>query len=117
MVRGDTRTVTETVGPAGLDVNGIAGWSFWLTAKYDPNDADVNAVFQKVPADWALQSTGNATTAGVTLCTIQPADTASLPAYEVSLFYDVQAKDTNGNIFTIDNGTLTVSADVTISTV
>lgn len=116
MVRGDTRTVTETVGPTGLDSNGISGWSFWFTAKYDPNDADANAVFQKVPADWALQVAGDATTAGVILCTINPNDTLSLPAYRVVLFYDVQAKDTSGHIFTIDSGDLTVVADVTIST-
>lgn len=116
MPRGDTRTVTETVGPTGLGSGGVAGWSFWFTAKLNLSDADTAAVIRKLPADWAIQTVGSDTVAGVVLCTINPADTASLPPYQVALSYDVQAKDTSGNIFTIDSGTLTVTADVTTVT-
>lgn len=123
MTRGDTKTVTETIQPKDalgnqvLGANGIAGWSFWMTAKYDAGDADSAAVFQKVPINWTANTNGNQTTAGVATCTLNPSDTSALPPYQVTLVYDVQAKDTSGNIFTIDSGTLTVTPDVTIATV
>lgn len=123
MYRGDTRTITETIQPLAADgtqvlgASGITGWSFWLTVKKDPGDADASAVFQKVPGSWTTNNPGNATTAGVVTCTINPADTASLPGYRSVLQFDVQAKDGSGNVFTIDRGTLTVDADVTVTTV
>ena len=122
MTRGDTRTVTTTVsnldaqGNTVLGTNGVTGWSFWMTAKYDTGDSDASAVFQKLPASFTIVTPGNATTPALVQCTLAPADTSSLPGYQVVLSYDVQAKDTNSNIFTVDSGTLTVSADVTIAT-
>lgn len=116
MTRGDTRTITETIGPTGLPAGGIAGWSFWFTAKVSADDPDSAAVVQKLPAAWAIQTVGSSSIAGVVLCTLNPSDTANLPPYQVNLVYDVQAKDTNGNIFTLDNGILTVVTDVTIAT-
>ncbi len=116
MTRGDTRTITETVGPTGLPAGGIAGWSFWFTAKISAEDPDSAAVVQKLPAAWAIQTLGSPSVAGVVICTLNPTDTSSLPPYQVNLVYDVQAKDTNGNIFTLDSGTLTVMSDVTITT-
>ncbi len=116
MYRGDTKTVQETIGPTGLDSNGIAGWSFWFTAKYDPSESDAAAAIKRVPNDWTVQEAGNATTAGVVVTTLTPATTASLPPYTVVLAYDVQCKDDHGNIFTLDAGTLTILPDVTIAT-
>ena len=122
MTRGDTRIVTTTIsnldanGNVVFGVNGVTGWTFWMTAKYDPGDTDASAVFQKLPASFSITTPGNAATPAVVTCTLAPADTASLPGYQVVLSYDVQAKDTSGNIFTVDSGTLTVSADVTIAT-
>lgn len=122
MTRGDTKTVTETIAPVNssgqqvLGASGVTGWLFWMTAKHDPRDTDAAAVFQKLPVQWTVTQAGNLTTSAIVFCILAPADTASLPPYQSSLYYDVQAKDTSGNIFTIDSGTLIVSADVTIAT-
>lgn len=116
MTRGDTKTVTVTVGPAGLGAGGITGWSFWFTAKHDPGDADTAAVVQKLPAAWQIQTAGSSTVAGVAFCVLAPGDTSALPAYQSNLTYDIQGKDTNGNIFTLDSGAFTVSADITTVT-
>jgi hypothetical protein len=116
MPRGDDKTFTEYVGPAGLDSNGINGWQFWLTVKYDDDDADGDAVFQKVPGEWQMAQKGDASTQGIAFCNIVPADTNSLPGHQVALVYDVQAKDTAGHIFTLESGTWTVTADSTVST-
>src|SRR5260370_30824781 len=117
MIRRDTKTVTETIQPKDILGNqvlgsgGITGWQFWMTAKYDPGDPDSLAVFQKLPAAWSVTQAGNTTTPGIVFCILSPADTASVPGYQVLLSYDVQAKDTGGHIFTIDSGTLIVAAD------
>lgn len=123
MYRGDSLTVTETVGPVGLGANGIQGWQFRMTAKWDADDPDSAAVFQKVPSAWQITTQGVGPTgsppvggtAGVVFCNLLPSDTASLPAYQVALQFDVQATDASGHVFTIDAGTLTVFADVTIT--
>jgi len=122
MYRGDTKTVTVTVQPVDASGNqvlgsgGIAGWSFWMTAKRDPSDLDSQAVFQKLPAAWSISSAGDATHPGVAFCNLAPADTASLPPYQLTLVYDIQAKDLTGNIFTIDAGAILVNVDITIAT-
>lgn len=116
MYRGDSLTVTETIGPSGLDANGITNWLFWFTAKYDPSDADAKAVVKKVPTDFQVLNPGNATTAAVVYCNLASADTVSCPGHRVDLVFDVQAKDANGNVFTLDSGTLTVLPDVTQAT-
>jgi len=119
MSRGDARTLTATVQPLDafgnqvLGASGITGWKFWFTAKYDYSDADATAVFQKLPAAWQITTAGNATTPGIAICNLVHSDTAALPAYQVTLVYDVQAEDANGNPYTIDAGTLVVSPDVT----
>lgn len=122
MTRGDTRTVTTTIsnldanGNPALGSSGVTGWEFWMTAKYDPGDSDANAVFQKLNASFNIQTAGNASTPAVITCTLLPTDTSSLPGHQVTLAYDVQGKDTSGDIFTVDSGTLTVQPDVTIAT-
>lgn len=118
--RNTSYTFTETIQPQGsggyvLGANGILGWTFWLTAKYDYSDADAAAAIQKLPASWTIQVHGDSTTAGVVFCTINPADTAALPPYQVTLVFDVKAKDESGRIFSVDDGTLTVSPDVSVS--
>lgn len=121
MYSGNSRTVTESVGPTGLGAPGIAGWEFWLTVKWDPSDPDADAVLQKGPSAWTITTPGDGTAnppiAGVAFCNILPADTITLGAYQVELTFDVRAKDSLGNIFTIDYGTLTVVPSVTQATV
>jgi hypothetical protein len=122
MIRGDTRIVTTTI--SNLDANnnvvlgssGVTGWQFWMTAKYDPNDADSAAVFQILPAAFTVPTAGNASTPAVIQCSLPPSATANLPGHQVALVYDVQGVDTSGNVFTVDSGTLTVVADVTVTT-
>lgn len=115
MSRGDTKFVTETVGPTGLGANGIQNWQFWMTAKRDAGDPDSAAIFQKLPAAWTITQQGSPTLAGIVTCTLAPADTSALPPYQVVLVYDVTAQDTNSNEFTIDSGTITVTPDITLA--
>ncbi len=40
----------------------------------------------------------------------------ALPAFEISLLYDMQLKEANGDMTTVDSGTLMVNPDVTRKT-
>ena len=114
MTRGDTKVVRVTVSHTTLPPNGLAGYSFWFTAKNDVSDLDTDAVIKKVPADFTTVTVGDDTTTdGVATCKILPTDTSSLADFPVPLFYDVQAEDGAGNVTTIASGTFTVSPDVT----
>jgi hypothetical protein len=122
MSRGDSATFTETIQPVNslgqqvLSSNGITGWEFWLTLKWDWGDDDGAAVFQKIPSDWTITQPGDMVTPGIAFVNINPADTASLPGRTVKLKYDVQAKNAIGNIFTLESGTWTIVPDATRAT-
>ena len=115
MTRGDTKLVQVTL--SNLTASGLAGYSFWFTVKNDVSDLDAAAVIQKSGAEFAVVANGDATTPGVVTCKLDPADTAGLPDYLVSLPYDVQVKDSLGNITTVASGHLKVSPDTTRATV
>jgi hypothetical protein len=114
MFRGRSMTITESL--TNLGSSGISGFKFWFTAKNDYADADAAAAIQKLPAAWAQDTAGDATHPGVAHCNLAPADTASLPPYQIVLVFDVQAEDALGNFFTVDSGTLTVMPSVTTVT-
>ena len=111
MSRGDTKIGQVTV--SNLSASGLTGCSFWFTAKNKVSDADASAVIKKLPVDFSIITVGSDTVAGVAQFTIAPADTDTLADYAVSLVYDVQMKDTNGNITTLVDGTLLVNPDKT----
>jgi hypothetical protein len=67
--------------------------------------------------DFTTVTLGDADTDGVITCTIDHADTSTLPDYDSILLYDVQVEDSDGNVTTVANGNLTVKVDVTRTTV
>jgi hypothetical protein len=111
MSHGDTRVIQTTIN--NLTSSGLTSCTFWLTCKRAATDPDSAAIFQKLNASFTVDAVGNLTTPGVIHCTIAPADTATLAEYGVALVYDVQMKDSTGNIYTVDSGTLTLTPDVT----
>lgn len=120
ILRGDTNVLTVTVtalGSSGLSQYGAIAF----TAKRDKSDSDASAFISlSAPSNGVVITTnGNATTDGVLTITIPAASTATLPAYDVLLSYDVQLIDTTTTphtVHTVAQGTLTVTADVTQAT-
>ena len=121
MWRGDTKVVQVTIG--NLLANGLADYKYWFTAKNGVEDSDAAAVIQKVgqqaapTGDFTTVTIGSDTVDGVITCIIEPADTNTLPDYDVQLAYDVQVEDSDGNVTTVVNGFLTVKVDVTKTSV
>jgi len=113
MTRGDNKTVQVTI--TGLGSQGLSGASLWFTAKRSYADADAAAIIHKVTADFTIDQQGDSQTPGIAHFSIQPAETSGLPAHQVDLVFDVQMKDSNGNVTTVDSGTLTVTPDVTLA--
>lgn len=112
MKRGDTLSFTLTVTQSGAAYN-LTGASIRMTAKWAYGDADNAAVFTRTIGSGitvASPATGIATVA------LTAANTSSLPANPVQLVYDIQVTDSSGNIFTVVDGLLTVTPDVSITT-
>jgi len=114
MYRGDTFYATGRV----LDVTGanydLTGAKMWMTAKEDKDDADVDAIFQVSSPASGIDFT-SPTTGAFTI--IVPNTETEVLTDQAILFYDIQIEDTDGNVFTINTGTITVLEDVTRTTV
>lgn len=121
MYRNDSRTVTTTIpavdedGNQVLQSSGVLGWQFRFTAKLDPEDGDSLAVIRKAPNDYSVPQYGDTVNPAIIVTTIQPADTAALPAHQVTLYWDVQGTDPNGHVYTIDAGQLNVNPDISVT--
>jgi hypothetical protein len=111
--RGDTLVFDTVVG--GLPSSGFAGYTAHFTAKRDASDR-VPVLSKAGTGQCEITTTGDADTPGVITTTISPADTASLPGYEVCLLYDVEVTDGEGVVTTVDSGTLLLTPDVTVGT-
>jgi hypothetical protein len=112
MIRGDTYEFVFRVVQDG-DSFPITGATFWMTAKWDVEDADLDAVFQISTADDIAILSESEGRVGVI---IKPAKTIGLPAHIVTLPYDIQMKASGGEIYTVLRGTLVVTPDVTVDT-
>jgi hypothetical protein len=109
MKRGDTRQFQSTgVTRGGLPVN-LTGATIRFTAKFKRTDAQASAVISKSTATGGV--TIISATAGTYHVTILPSDTSSLAA-DRSLYYDVEMLETDGTVTTIDEGTLSITLDV-----
>jgi hypothetical protein len=110
--RGDTNIYNVTVlrGDKTLDITGA---KVWMTAKHFKTDADQNAVFQVTSdtGDINIYDPAN----GRVQINVQPFHTDSLLEDEV-LYYDIQLKESTGQITTIGQGKLEVLTDVTQAT-
>jgi hypothetical protein len=120
--RGDTNRYTTTITRSGAGVD-LTNAALTFTVKRRKSDADVDALIQKSVASGALDSSlgmVKATQSGATLgevtTTIAAGDTDDLTAESTVLYYDIQMIEGSGSsavVTTVDEGTFTVSADVT----
>ncbi len=100
--------VTKLYRPVNL-----AGAKLWITAKFNLEDTDDNAVFQASTTSGGIVITDAA--AGKASIAVPATATIALTADESRLFYDIQL-DSAGRIYTLERGTLIVNADVTRAT-
>lgn len=108
-IRGDSAelevTATDPVTGEALNLDDMENIIF--TAKAALTDADVAAVFQKE------LGAGISVSGAVATVTVVYLDTASLAGRVTTLFCDLQAQDSAGNVTTVWLGTITFKADVT----
>ncbi len=97
--------------PPGNVAHPITGYTMWFTAKWYYTDPDNRAVSQLTNATAAITFT-EATT-GKALVTMPALATRAFPDGPVTLVYDVQVMDTDGNISTTEAGTILVTPDCT----
>jgi hypothetical protein len=101
--------------PPGMQPANLTGFTVWFTAKPETALPDAQAVFA---LDSATLGGVVLTTAAVGIFTVTGSSLATIgfPDGPVRLRYDVQIKDTSGNVFTIETGRMVVTPDVTRST-
>lgn len=91
----------------------LTGAAIRMTAKYNYTDADGAAVFQLHVGSGI---TVTSPTGGLATVTIAPSNTSSLPQNPLTLYYDIQVTDASSNVWTVVDGTLYVTPNVTITT-
>lgn len=117
--KGDTHHLEVVVtreNDLGVDVPvNLTGSKLWFTAKNKVSDTDVQAVIRKGTANTTLSGV-DITDApnGEALITLQPADTA-IGNGTVFLHWDLQLKETDNTITTINAGRLALSDQVTLT--
>jgi hypothetical protein len=105
------RAVTEL--PAAIE-------AAWLTAKLHPGQSDEDAKLQKritttdVPGTGQIVTAGGPGTDGDLRFDLTPADTERLGAKRY--IHDIQIKLSTSKVYTIEKGTLQLTADVTETT-
>jgi hypothetical protein len=113
MKRGDTKVFDYAV----VDEDGVAvdltGGKVWFSAKKKSTDTDANAVIAISSATAAVTITAG--TGGTGVITIPSTATTSLTVPTL-LYYDLQAKTATGQIFTVADGELDVTLDITQTT-
>lgn len=107
MTSGDDETFSITYKDEQGNVRDISGWTFWLTVKSDRSDTDGNAVVQKTVTSHVDAANGE------TEITLTASDTDGLSG---AYWYDMQRKDSSGNVKTFMLGRLIIEEDVTEST-
>jgi hypothetical protein len=112
MVRGDTFRFRVTITQNGETVD-LTGGTFTMTAKWEVDDENVNAVFTKTSPAGGIALTDP--TNGLITVTLSPSDTNPLPDNTVSLFYDIQYVNALGEIYTPLYGTLRIVPDITVA--
>lgn len=109
MFRGDDQEFTFIVKKDGVVVD-ITGWTFWMTAKENADDADVDAAFQVTNEDFTIVDAD----AGSAKVVVKAAKTSSLViSTDTNYYFDVQGKETGTAIHTIAYGTIKVRVDMT----
>jgi hypothetical protein len=113
MTRGDTLIFDVAV----VDINGapvsLTGKMLIFTVKARLSDADNAAIAQKKSPASGITITNAA--GGLATVTLAPSDTRNLTDQWQSLVWDLQLVD-GSNVYTVANGALQVTPDVTVST-
>lgn len=112
MFRGDTYKRTFIVIQDG-EYYDLTDCDIRMTFKWSLEDADADAVFTKTIDNNGITVTGP--TVGEFRVNINPSDTTSLPAFKVSLWFDAQVTDVNGQVFTVAYGQLLILPDASIT--
>ena len=105
--RGDSWSKTmyfENEDGARID---ITGWTIFLTVKASEDDLDSAAVISKTITTFSNPTAGEAE------IELTPTDTAQVIE---SYVFDIQVKTSAGEIYTIIEGILNISQDITIRT-
>jgi hypothetical protein len=101
--RGDTKPYTIYFEDEdGMDIN-ITGWTIFFTAKINIDDSDDDAKIKKTIISHTDPINGE------TQILLTSTDTADVGNY----VYDIQYKDTAGNIRTVMEGMLVIAQDIT----
>ncbi len=112
LYRGDTIHIYMTLTEDD-EASNLTGWDLWFTAKKDLNDTDnaATTIQKRLGAGIVFIDQ----LVGQIKITLLPNDTSS---NNVSITYvcDIQGKDPGGEIHTFDDGTMTISVDVTRAT-
>lgn len=108
--RGDTNTFQVTAIRANQVVN-LTGAKMWFTVKEHIWDQDDDAVLALNSVDDASQIVSSLPTSGQFQIQLTPADTDTLDRY--AYLYDVQVKEADGTVTTVQKGKLYLNKDVT----
>ena len=114
MIRGDTRFLEIAAKQAdGVTAFDITNATLWFTAKVNVSDADPGQ-FQKHTGTGGGITKTNAV-GGIARVHIEPANTEGLTA-DTTLVWDAQMRTTEGYVYTLDWGSLTVERAPDITT-
>lgn len=103
MTRGDTEDFVVTFDENGVPCD-ITGWTVIMTVKADKDDADAQAVVQKIVITHTAPETG------VAVIPFEPADTDALEAK--GYWFDIQAKTDTGDVYTVLKGIFKLEYDI-----
>lgn len=113
IVRGDGRDYAIVVKDENKAIVDITGAKIWYTVKSSYDDLDANAEFQ-LDTDTVTEIEITDAVAGEAIIYIKNIHTVNLLIR--SYFFDVQIKEVGRELRTLTIGTLSIKADVTLST-
>jgi hypothetical protein len=112
MTRSTDTILTITVIDGADQPLDLTGKTLRFTAKRHMSDDQADAVIAKSSGNGITHLAQSGDTLGEAEVAIVPGDTATLPAYTVALFYDVELADGDERYQT-ESGTLSIMPDVT----
>lgn len=113
MTRGDDKAFAFVLTTASGDPLDLTGASVYMTAKEAYSDTDDGATFQKTNLDGiTVLNAAN----GLIRVDLVPTDTEDLDDRRVRLYYDIQVRDADDKVTTVQSGRLVVYPDVTLTT-
>jgi len=108
VTEGDDNTISIAYEDADGNAQDISGWEFWITAKTDRADSDADAVFQNSTTSHDDAANGE------TSLDIAGSDTSGKGG--ATLVYDLQRKDSSGDITTFMTGQFHIEPETTEAT-